>query len=155
MASPSRRPQFLMTQLLGVLRSALRAGEYLTEAEIRHRIEHSPRARDYDYFMFWAYHDWHAWVVEALQDLETLGLVEAAGAEHGAPGDGTQRWGLRTGWMAEDRDGGRDGGQPPRAGGGDERPGDGSLREVLAHRYLFALSDRDFDTVLNNALAEE
>lgn len=154
MAPPSRRPMFLMSQLLGVLRSALRAGESLTEAEIRHRIEYSPRTRDYDYFMIWAYDHPDTWVKEVLQDLETLGLVEPAGAEPGASGDGIQRWSLRKEWMTEDRDGGRDGGQPPRGGDGDERPGDGSLREVLAHRYLFALSDRDFDTALDNALGE-
>lgn len=65
--------------------------------------------------------------------------------------DGQLRWRLRPGWPGDGGDG--DGGDRRELGDGDGEGG-GGIGEVLAHPFLFALSEADFDEALLRATGE-
>jgi hypothetical protein len=136
---PPRHRTFTVA-VLDLLRDASSRGEKLTRSEIEDRLLHrDPRYRSYYYY------DWFRqsgpWLDNFLADLHEHGILETGLVSDGSAGDGTVRFSLNRNWMSVND------GQGPGGGGG--------LREVLAHRYLFALSEPDFNDALANAIGIE
>jgi hypothetical protein len=148
-ATYPRRHRTLTVAVLHILRDASSRGEKLTLSEIEVRL-----TRDrYGYRGRYYYESPQPrrWLGEVLKDLEESRILDAGLVSDGSAGDGTIRWALNRDWMSGDGGGRNNNDDNFDAGDG----GGGGLREVLAHRYLFSLSEPDFNDALDNALRIE
>jgi len=155
----SNFPPSLEIAVLQVFRSRIGANSAWTVEEIWDAVcpDHFS-----DPFFFWreylftSYDSPQQWLNSSLLYLAELGLV--AQAESSEESSGFPRWRLGQSWSPpEPPSGGGDGGGGrigPSAEDGDGDEGGGGLQEALGHPVLLALSQDDFDELVDGLFEE-
>lgn len=150
-----KNPKFIVVAILQVLREAAHTGG-VTAGEIVDRLEYPIDFYDTSYLHYLRNPPQsRGQLVEmALNDCARIGMVHSSLPGEGQAADGALRWTLSPEWFGP---GGGDAPPPDQRRGGDDggTGGMGGMREVLAHRYLFSLSQDDFSAALDTALASK